>query len=259
MMHSDPEVLAAVAMGETDVTFDDARHAASCDECSREVRSLRRVAELARSGPEEGPLARPDGAVWSRISATLGLADDVLPASVGGADSEISGRSAAPVTELRRRRRARGVGGHESRRRWVLPVAAAASVALISAVAGGVVLAQRSSPTVLAAVQLGPLPEWSGSSGDARIEQAGDGQRDVLVTLQTSVPASKTAYREVWLLSTDLTKLVSIGVLSGDEGSFVLPEGIDLRDYPIVDISEEVLDGDPAHSGNSIVRGEIES
>ena len=258
MMHSDPDVLAAVAMGETDVTRDDARHAASCDECSQTVRSLRRVAELARSGPEEEPLARPDDAVWGRISATLGLADDVMPASVTGADSEISGTSAAPVTELRRRR-AREVGGRKSRRRWVWPIAAAASVALISAVAGGVVLAQRSSPTVLAVVELGPLPEWSGSSGDARIERAGDGHRDVLVSLQTSAPASNTAYREVWLLSADLTKLVSVGVLFGDEGSFVLPEGIDLRDYPIVDISEEVLDGDPAHSGNSIVRGEIES
>ena len=258
MMHSDPDVLAAVAMGETDVTRDDARHVASCGECSREVRSLRRVAELARSGPEEEPLARPDDAVWSRISAALGLADDVVPALMGGAASKLGGTSAAPVTELRRRRM-RGVGAHESRRRWVWPVAVAASVALISAVAGGVALTQRSSPTVLAAVQLGPLPEWSGSSGDARIERAGDGQRDVLVTLQASAPASKAAYREVWLLSADLTKLVSIGVLSGDEGSFVLPEGIDLRDYPIVDISEEVLDGDPAHSGNSIVRGEIES
>ena len=258
MMHSDPDVLAAVAMGETDVTRDDARHAESCDECSREVRSLRRVAELARSGPEEEPLARPDDAVWSRISTTLGLADDVVPASVGGADSVIGGTSASPVNDLRRHR-VRGVGAYESHWRWVWPVAVAASVALISAVAGGVVLTQRPSPTVLAAIKLGPLPEWSGSSGDARIERAGDGQRDVLVTLQASAPASKAAYREVWLLSADLTKLVSIGVLSGDEGSFVLPEGIDLRDYPIVDISEEVLDGDPAHSGNSIVRGEIES
>ena len=258
MMHSDPDVLAAVAMGETDVTRDDVRHAASCDECSREVRSLRRVAELARSGPEEEPLARPDDAVWSRISTTLGLADDVVPASVGGADSVIGGTSAAPVNDLRRHR-VRGVGAYESHWRWVWPVAVAASVALISAVAGGVVLTQRPSPTVLAAIKLGPLPEWSGSSGDARIERAGDGHRDVLVTLQASAPVSKAAYREVWLLSADLTKLVSIGVLSGDEGSFVLPEGIDLRDYPIVDISEEVLDGDPAHSGNSIVRGEIES
>jgi hypothetical protein len=33
---------------------------------------------------------------------------------------------------------------------------------------------------------------------------------------------------------------------------------LDLRDYPVVDISREPLDGDPAHSADSISRGELQ-
>ena len=34
-------------------------------------------------------------------------------------------------------------------------------------------------------------------------------------------------------------------------------DGVDLDEYSIVDISVEPIDGDPAHSGDSIVRGQL--
>lgn len=247
MMHSDPDVLAAVAMGETDVAADDLRHIEFCTECSREIRSLRRIAELARSGPAEDALSTPSDEVWRRISSTLGLRRDVVPASVGSLDAPV----ATPVAELRRPRSTR------RRRTWVLPVSIAASVALIAGASGAVLLAQRPTSTVLADVKLEALPDWDGASGDARIERSADGERDVVVTLATSAPASDRDYREVWLISADLSKLVSVGVLSGDSGTFSIPDGVDLADYPIVDISSEKVDGDPEHSGDSIVRGEL--
>lgn len=255
MMHSDPDALAAVAMGETDVSADDLRHIEFCAECSREIRSLRRVAELARSGPAEDALSTPSDEVWQRISSTLGLRSDVVPASVGSpaVPAPVSAPVSAPVTELRRPRSAR------RRHTWILPVSIAASVALIAGVTGAVVVAQRPTSTVLADVKLEALPEWDGSSGDARIERAADGERDVVVTLATSAPSSDRDYREVWLISADLSKLVSVGVLSGDSGTFSIPAGVDLADYPIVDISSEKVDGDPEHSGDSIVRGELSS
>jgi len=36
---------------------------------------------------------------------------------------------------------------------------------------------------------------------------------------------------------------------------FPLPDDLDLAAYPVVDISEEPFDGNPGHSGDSIVRG----
>ena len=49
--------------------------------------------------------------------------------------------------------------------------------------------------------------------------------------------------------------MVSLGILAGDSGIFAVPRGLDLADYPVVDVSFEPLDGQPAHSGESIARG----
>jgi hypothetical protein len=38
----------------------------------------------------------------------------------------------------------------------------------------------------------------------------------------------------------------------------VVPADVDLRDYVLVDVSQEPLDGNPAHSGDSIVRGQLD-
>jgi hypothetical protein len=65
--------------------------------------------------------------------------------------------------------------------------------------------------------------------------------------------------REVWLISSDLTKLVSVGLLATDEGTFALPKDIDLSEYTVVDVSSEPLDGNPGHSSDSIVRGALRS
>jgi RNA polymerase sigma-70 factor (ECF subfamily) len=43
----------------------------------------------------------------------------------------------------------------------------------------------------------------------------------------------------------------------GDEGRFTFPVGLDLDDFAVVDVSAEPFDGDPAHSGDSILRGEL--
>ena len=64
-------------------------------------------------------------------------------------------------------------------------------------------------------------------------------------------------YREVWLMSSDLTKSISVGLLDGGSGTFVMPPNIAAADYPVVDISQQPLDGKPGHSANSIVRGEL--
>jgi hypothetical protein len=39
---------------------------------------------------------------------------------------------------------------------------------------------------------------------------------------------------------------------------FVLPENLDVGEFPVVDVSNEPIDGDPTHSGDSIVRGVLE-
>ena len=249
--HSTPDILAMMAMGETDIPLTEERHIAGCPECLAELNSLRRVTSLARSGsPLENQLDAPGPAVWGSISSTLGLAADVIPGPFGLGTS----------VETPSARGHRGHRIHRGRRRLVVPLIAGALV--VVAATGAILVASNApvpktvatQPTILAEARLKALPDWTGSSGDALIEKLGS-QRQVVVTVSESRTAP--GYREVWLISRDLTKLISVGVLVGTQGRFTIPSDVNLADYPIVDVSSEMPDGNPAHSGDSIVRGTL--
>ena len=90
----------------------------------------------------------------------------------------------------------------------------------------------------------------------ARVVETQDGQR----TLEVRVDKNEArGYQEVWLIAPDLSRLVSLGVMTSESGTFSVPAGLDLGEYPIVDVSDEPVDGDPAHSSVSIVRGTLAS
>ncbi len=235
MTHGDPELLAMMAMDDVDVPASAATHIAECPECRAELASLRRVTDLARSGGPDDALGAPSPVVWSRISAELGLSADVAGSAQVGS--------------------VRAHGRRARRRSWIALVAAAAAVAAI-ATAVTIGVQQRVADQVLATARLDALPGWEGASGDAALEESVGGGRDIRVRVDAAAAASD-GYREVWLLSEDSTGLISLGVLDGAEGRFALPDGVELADYPVVDVSREQLDGDPAHSGDSIVRGSL--
>ena len=58
------------------------------------------------------------------------------------------------------------------------------------------------------------------------------------------------------VINPDVTQLVSLGPLRAD-GVYDLPQGLDPAAFPIVDVSVEPIDGDPTHSGASVLRGEL--
>ncbi|MBD5784744.1 anti-sigma factor [Cellulosimicrobium terreum] len=241
MQHIDDETLALLALGE-DVLDDDASaHLATCPACGAAVDDLARVVDGARSAePADRQLVAPGPDVWARIEEELGL---------GGATGVTGGPTdegtIVPLTPRRRRA-------------W-LPVAAAACLALVAGVAGGAWWATREEAppeTTLATAELAPLPDWPDASGQARLEETPDGRRQVVVTVDAPVPEG--TFREVWLLAPDVSGLVSLGVLEGAEGTFDVPAGLDVAAFPVVDVSEEHFDGDPAHSGDSVVRGPLD-
>ncbi len=52
--------------------------------------------------------------------------------------------------------------------------------------------------------------------------------------------------------------MVSLGVLgAGDTGEFVVPEAALADGYTLVDVSDEPDDGEPTHSGDSVLRGDL--
>ncbi|WP_163276172.1 anti-sigma factor, partial [Cellulomonas iranensis] len=85
---------------------------------------------------------------------------------------------------------------------------------------------------------------------------APDGTRSLVVDLDDAPGVE--GYLEVWLLKPDVSGLVSLGTLDGTSGTFALPADLDLTQFPVVDVSDEPMDGDPAHSGVSVVRGALD-
>ena len=108
---------------------------------------------------------------------------------------------------------------------------------------------------MLASATLEPLPGWS-ETGSAQVRTAPDGTRSLVVDLDDAPGVE--GYLEVWLLKPDVSGLVSLGTLDGTSGTFALPADLDLAQFPVVDVSDEPLDGDPAHSGVSVVRGALD-
>ncbi|GEL98560.1 hypothetical protein CTE05_21070 [Cellulomonas terrae] len=273
--HVDDDVLALLALGEPAGTTSDLAHIEECERCTDELASLTDVVGLARSGGADTILVPPAPHVWDRVAAELGLAGGAAasstptppapdawrspaPASPSapetgtstpppGAPASSPSEGVAPVVSLDSRRPRAG--------RWI---AAAAAVGLV--VGGGATwwVANRPDPvTVVATAVLEPLPGWD-ASGSAVVETRSDGSRVLVVDVDQS-ESSEDGFREVWLLKPDVSGLVSLGTLAGTSGRFDLPAGLDLDQFSVVDVSEEQFDGDPAHSGDSIVRGPLEA
>jgi hypothetical protein len=226
MRHVDPDVLALLALGEGVADDGDRVHLAACTECSNELDHLSRVARVGRS-TLDAELVQPSPRVWDRITDELGITP------------------VAPVTNLEARRR-----------RWV-PLAIAAALVGVLALGGlATWQALRPAPSVvLASASLAAFPDWPDASGAAVVEEAADGSRIVRVDLD--VPEPHDGYTEVWLISSDATRLISLGTVEGSSGTFAIPAGVDLSIYDLVDVSAEPIDGDPTHSGDSIVRGHL--
>jgi hypothetical protein len=115
--------------------------------------------------------------------------------------------------------------------------------------------AQPAAPSVLAQTPLQGLPLAPDASGRAQIVQAGDARR-LAVDVARLAPERQGTFYEVWLIDRDVRNMVPVGILRGARGEFVIPDGLDVGEYPVVDISVETP-GDPRHSGRSVLRGTI--
>jgi hypothetical protein len=264
--HCTPEDLGLAALGEP-LDRDSAAHLAGCAACGTEVARLRRavdvlaVPELAEPGP---PVAPPPG-LWAGIAAATGVVTaprpDVVAASAPSAgpvpDVPPVPLTARPVTPAPDAPLA-PVVPLRPRRSRLLPAAAAALVVGLGIGAGGVLLTDRGDDggVPVAAAALDPL-EGSDASGRAEVVEREDGTRVLRVELSADAPSE--GYYEAWLLDESVSGLIPLGVVRAGTEDFELPEGLDLGEYPVVDVSVEPLDGDPAHSGVSVARGLLDT
>lgn len=273
MSHLDPDVAALIALGEA-ATPDDLAHLADCAACTSDVDALRRAVTAGRASDGAGPLLTPPPRVWDAIRAELQLDEAAVgappapdrrpdsPAAVGSGSAPAAGSAVSdvapapgvppvPAAEGRHRVPRRGRG----RRNVVFALIAA--VAVVAVVAGTWVARELTRPqvSIIAAAVLDGFPAHPGAEGEAVLEEA-DGHTRIVVNIDADL--ADDGYREVWLLASDGSGLVSLGMLDGRSGTFAIPAGVDLEVFSLVDVSQEETDGDPAHSGDSIVRGELE-
>ncbi len=253
MSHLDDEQLALLALGERMASLADCAHLQECAVCTAELRELSHTVTVARTTVDGAELEAPPQRVWAAIAAEVGVAPSPVPDDAPTQEDAPRVDDASVWVPERHQKKA---GEHRPRaRRPALFALAAAAVVLagIGLAAWGV--ASVSAPTVLAQAELSALPAHVGASGSADLERAADGALSLVVT--TEIDAPSDGYREVWLIRDDGSALISLGVLDGTTGTFAVPADVDVGEYRLVDISVEPADGDPAHSGDSIVRGEL--
>lgn len=270
MSHLDPDRLSLIALGEP-ATDEERAHLDECDECALELAELEYTVIVGRSTVGVGDLEAPPERVWAGIAdelglgATGGMSSTEGMSTTGGMSTEDDSERAATTGEPERTaapasvpadQEAPAVPAPARRRRGIRVVfALAASIALIVAAVGTWTLVRETQPVEIAAATLDAFPDHPDASGTAVVVEKADGARQVEVDLDEGEPAD--GFREVWLITEDASALVSLGVLEGRTGVFPVPDGIDLREYILVDVSQEPADGDPTHSGDSIVRGEL--
>ncbi len=203
---------------------------------------------VGRQAPREGHVA------------TVG----VTPATPDGPDDGDATTLPAPLSLVRRR------PGAASMR-----LLAAAAAGLAVGGAGTVLLLQQldedssAAPAVLAAADLDAFGAGEGTdvTGSARlagpatgVEQAAAGR--VLELSLADLPDTGGDYLEVWLIDAATGGMVSLGPLipqtpGGATASLGVPAGVDVATYAVVDVSAEPPDGDPTHSGVSLLRGTL--
>lgn len=246
MAHLDPELLALLALGEDAASAEDRLHLAGCPGCRAQLIGLARPVAATRSTEE--PLAVPGPRVWTGIAEALRL-DPSLAADPLGAPvpRPVPARPGRPVRRSPVRRFRPAV---------IAAVAAAAVVIVTGGVAIGL-LSARPEAQRIAIATLQALPGWQGRTGTAVLERLPNGRR--VVELQTTVRPDTTTDHEVWLMTAGAQRLVSLGMLHGTSGTFAVPAGVDLSRFRLVDVSDEPRDGNPAHSGDSIIRGALHS
>ncbi|UNK45248.1 anti-sigma factor [Arthrobacter sulfonylureivorans] len=245
MQHLDPELISLLALDDTVGDRSDRDHLRTCSQCADEYQACRRAVNAAKADPNP-QLESPGPHVWQAIHRELGLspelAEDPLRANSGP----------APVRSLPSKQTSAGRPPSRKRPARNLPawLAAAAAVVLLAAI--GVSWIVNRNVATLAQADLQPLEQYA-ATGTARVVET-NGIRELEIRLSAN---EARGYQEVWLIKPDLSGLVSLGVLDSDRGRFPIPQGLDLSQFPIVDVSDEPLDGNPAHSSVSIVRGSL--
>ena len=230
-MHTDPELLSLLALGEPVGTDEDRFHVQTCPTCAGEFSELHRLVALGRSVGADAELTVPDPRVWARIRDELALPSAPEPLVV--ASSPLADAASAPP-----------------------PVADHPEPSLLDVVAAALRGPAHGSAALVAHATLAPVRAGSSSaSGEAVIATDELGRRILQVVLAADSP--RAGVRHAWLVHRDDPTLrQTLGILDGPYGVWTVDRSIDLEQYATVDISQQGAN-ETEHSGQTLVRGQL--
>ena len=206
------------------------------------------IVDLARSAPEAVASNEEIDHLWAGIAAEA-FGDEAKQAALPRADAPPPA-DAPPMSSD-----ARVVSLQPRRARWMaMGAVAAAAVAVVALVAVGPW--RDAPPTPIAAAELDPVGDADVAPVEGEFVRADQGAE--LHLDLSGLPPRDGAFYEVWLLDLDHGRLLSLGPVRPD-GTYTLPVGTDVGEYPTVDVSVEPDDGDPGHSGTSVLRGPVQA
>lgn len=226
-----------------------AEHLIFCTDCREALAANTRI---LRALQNPVALEEPPPELWDRIAAELDA-----PSEQVEADPDVE-HAAAPDSTVHYLQPRKTV-------RWWVPVAAAAAGLLIGGAAvAGILLGQDAetepppvaTPTVIGEATLEPVAA-DDFSGEASMVETEQGTMEITVEI-TSAPEASEGYFELWLRDEDASRLHSLGAVSPGTTTIEVPTGIDLGEYPVVDVSHEHFDGDPGHGGVTLAAGAME-
>jgi len=264
-MHTNPEVLALLALGEEAGSPAERSHVPNCPACAEEVAELAGIADIGRSSTMPEPMTAPSPEVWKRISAELGFdTPGNLMLDRAARDQTDDLEASAKVRSISTARRngsvpapaARKARGASSTRRFV-SLALAAGVALVVGIGVGIGYERNIAgpqDRVIAQAQLKATPQFPGVTGTAQVITDGRGKREIVVQMDS--PAPIAGQTDVWLIDPERKTPEKMGTMVDGEARIEVPPGMSLLQHPVIDISDEPAnDTDTVHSGKSILQG----
>ncbi|MDP9188797.1 MAG: anti-sigma factor [Actinomycetota bacterium] len=143
------------------------------------------------------------------------------------------------------------------RRRLVLRPAIAAGLAcVLIAIGVGAALLLDSDQASVSGPSYGLEPVAAGAPGETGTVSLDDAEREVVIRVKGLPASAPDQFYEAWLLS-GADRVVSLGAFRVDpsgEGELRAQLPDDPRSYRFFDVSLETADGDPTHSGRSVLR-----
>ena len=237
MSHLEPDRLVLLALGEEPLNDAETGHLDGCEACRADIADLRTVAGIGRETQDVSDLPTPPEHVWHMVNADVGTAET------------------APRPGQRRR-------GPTWRTTAVIT-----AVTAVFAVVLAFFLVRREPPAQAACtggtVRLTALAGAPSSAKATACLVDEEGEHKLRVTA-TGLPPTTDGFYEVWLIdpsslpTPQSVRMAAVGALgTRSSEDFTLPPNVDVHRYSLVDISSEPSDGNAAHSGNSLLRGEL--